>query len=87
MRGQEIVLFNNKNIDFFIGKFVFTENTLEFFYEVILDVNNFDNITLKDNEQWKREVKLINQEELINMFNNNEFTTSSSLILKNHFNI
>lgn len=87
LNGEEIAFFDDEHIDFFRGKFIFNENTLEFFYEVILEVNNFDNINLTDNEQWQREVKLINQEELMSMLSNQELTTSSALIVKNHFNI
>ena len=73
------------SIQSFRGLHVWTDNTMEFYYRVVLPVTSFEHVELSDAEAWGRDVRLFTPDEVRTLARADQLTRSAQLITQKLF--
>ena len=78
--GKRVHLMHQEHLDMLRGRFVYVDNTYEFFYPMRLDVPSFSGIELFDKEPYGRRIELLSVHEVVELRDHDEMTEAAAHI-------
>lgn len=83
--GPEIEYLTHDAIESFRARYVFVDNTFEFYYPMTLDVRSFADLLLSDNEPYGRPVALFTRDEISALTIAGQLTPGARAIFDHEF--
>jgi len=83
--GAQIDYLTENSIDSFRARYVFVDNTFEFYFPMTLDVNSFADVRVCDNEPYRRRVALLAPEEVAELAAAGQLTPAARMIFEREF--
>ena len=83
--GPQIDYLTEHSIESFRARYVFVDNTFEFYFPMRLDVSSFADVRLSDNEAYRRRVALLAPEEVAELAAAGQLTPAARMIFEREF--